>query len=110
MDRLVFHPDRPEVLAVLGWKFATLGDPMCDLANNCMSFFLPAHFSARRGTEGAQSPLAHAEEPEFRTDQLLPKQLSWQWGSVQLERALGLQYSPSQSSWEAGQLFWVGML
>uniref|UniRef100_A0A8C5UL88 Aminoglycoside phosphotransferase domain-containing protein n=1 Tax=Malurus cyaneus samueli TaxID=2593467 RepID=A0A8C5UL88_9PASS len=49
MKHLVFHPDRPEVLAVLGWKFATLGDPMCDLANNCMSFFLPAHFSARRG-------------------------------------------------------------
>ncbi|NWV24522.1 ACD10 dehydrogenase, partial [Origma solitaria] len=49
MDHLVFHPDRPEILAVLGWKFATLGDPMSDLANNCMSFFLPAHFSARRG-------------------------------------------------------------
>ncbi|NXY26989.1 ACD10 dehydrogenase, partial [Atrichornis clamosus] len=49
MDHLVFHPDRPQVLAVLGWKFATLGDPMSDLANNCMSFFLPAHFSARRG-------------------------------------------------------------
>ncbi|NXR28890.1 ACD10 dehydrogenase, partial [Cinclus mexicanus] len=49
MDHLVFHPDRPEVLAVLCWKFATLGDPMCDLANNCMSFFLPAHFGARRG-------------------------------------------------------------
>ncbi|XP_059719944.1 acyl-CoA dehydrogenase family member 10 isoform X2 [Haemorhous mexicanus] len=49
MDHLVFHPDRPEVLAVLGWKFATLGDPLCDLANNCMSFFLPAHFGARRG-------------------------------------------------------------
>lgn len=67
MDHLVFHPDRPEVLAVLGWKFATVGDPMCDLANNCMSFFLPAHFGARRGTEGAQAPLAHAEEPEFRS-------------------------------------------
>ncbi|KAL9834500.1 acyl-CoA dehydrogenase family member 10 isoform 2-T4 [Geothlypis trichas] len=49
MDHLVFHPDRPEVLAVLGWKFATLGDPLCDLANNCMSFLLPAHFGARRG-------------------------------------------------------------
>ncbi|XP_054501940.2 acyl-CoA dehydrogenase family member 10 isoform X1 [Agelaius phoeniceus] len=49
MDHLVFHPDRPEVLAVLGWKFATLGDPLCDLANNCVSFFLPAHFGARRG-------------------------------------------------------------
>ncbi|NXP36948.1 ACD10 dehydrogenase, partial [Leiothrix lutea] len=99
MDQLVFHPDRPEVLAVLGWKFATLGDPMCDLANNCMSFFLPAHFGARRGTEGAQSPLA--EEPEFRTDQLLPKQLSWLWGSVQLERALGLHYFPLSFGWES---------
>ncbi|NWX37352.1 ACD10 dehydrogenase, partial [Notiomystis cincta] len=49
MDHLVFHPDRPEVLAVLGWKFATLGDPMCDLANNCLSFFLPAHLGAHRG-------------------------------------------------------------
>uniref|UniRef100_A0A8C3Q719 Aminoglycoside phosphotransferase domain-containing protein n=1 Tax=Geospiza parvula TaxID=87175 RepID=A0A8C3Q719_GEOPR len=49
MDHLVFHPDRPEVLAVLGWKFATLGDPLCDLANNCVSFFLPAHFGTCRG-------------------------------------------------------------
>nr|XP_014125703.1 acyl-CoA dehydrogenase family member 10 [Zonotrichia albicollis] len=49
MDHLVFHPDRPEVLAVLGWKFATLGDPLCDVANNCVSFFLPAPSGARRG-------------------------------------------------------------
>ncbi|NXD77198.1 ACD10 dehydrogenase, partial [Halcyon senegalensis] len=49
MDNLVFHPDRPEVLAVLGWKFSTLGDPISDLANNCMAFFLPPHFNALRG-------------------------------------------------------------
>ncbi|NXD65229.1 ACD10 dehydrogenase, partial [Eolophus roseicapillus] len=49
MDKLVFHPDRPEVLAVLGWKLATLGDPISDLANNCMAYFLPPHFSALRG-------------------------------------------------------------
>ncbi|NXF75739.1 ACD10 dehydrogenase, partial [Sclerurus mexicanus] len=49
MDHLVFHPDRPEVLAVLGWKFAALGDPFSDLANSCMTYFLPPHFSARRG-------------------------------------------------------------
>ncbi|NXA03972.1 ACD10 dehydrogenase, partial [Sapayoa aenigma] len=49
MDHLVFHPDRPEVLAVLGWRFAALGDPFCDLANSCMTHFLPPHFSARRG-------------------------------------------------------------
>ncbi|NXX44241.1 ACD10 dehydrogenase, partial [Tricholaema leucomelas] len=49
MDNLVFHPDRPEVLAVLGWKLSTLGDPISDLANNCMAYFLPPHFSALRG-------------------------------------------------------------
>ncbi|NXI45736.1 ACD10 dehydrogenase, partial [Galbula dea] len=49
MDNLLFHPDRPEVLAVFGWKLATLGDPISDLATNCMAFFLPPHFSALRG-------------------------------------------------------------
>uniref|UniRef100_A0A8C6K3Q5 Uncharacterized protein n=1 Tax=Melopsittacus undulatus TaxID=13146 RepID=A0A8C6K3Q5_MELUD len=49
MDNLVFHPDRPEVLAVLGWKFAALGDPISDLANSCMAYFLPPHFNALRG-------------------------------------------------------------
>lgn len=51
MDNLVFHPDRPEILAVLGWKLSTLGDPISDLANNCMAYFLPPHFNALRGTE-----------------------------------------------------------
>uniref|UniRef100_A0A8B9ZB17 Aminoglycoside phosphotransferase domain-containing protein n=1 Tax=Buteo japonicus TaxID=224669 RepID=A0A8B9ZB17_9AVES len=49
MDNLVFHPDRPEILAVLGWKLSTLGDPISDLANNCMAYFLPPHFNALRG-------------------------------------------------------------
>ncbi|KFQ39042.1 Acyl-CoA dehydrogenase family member 10, partial [Mesitornis unicolor] len=49
LDNLVFHPDRPEVLAVLGWNLSTLGDPISDLANNCMAYFLPPHFNALRG-------------------------------------------------------------
>lgn len=67
MDNLVFHPDRPEVLAVLGWKLSTLGDPISDLANNCMAYFLPPHFSALRGTErGKVVSGTWREELEFR--------------------------------------------
>ncbi|NWU58157.1 ACD10 dehydrogenase, partial [Dromas ardeola] len=61
MDNLVFHPDRPEVLAVLGWKLSTLGDPVSDLANNCMAYFLPPHFNALRGL--SQCDLGHLGVP-----------------------------------------------
>ncbi|NXN25622.1 ACD10 dehydrogenase, partial [Nycticryphes semicollaris] len=61
MDNLVFHPDRPEVLAVLGWKLSTLGDPISDLANNCMAYFLPPHFNALRGLR--KCDLRHLEVP-----------------------------------------------
>ncbi|NXI72343.1 ACD10 dehydrogenase, partial [Anseranas semipalmata] len=49
VSNLVFHPERPEVLAVLGWKLSTLGDPISDLANNCMAYFLPPHFNTLTG-------------------------------------------------------------
>ncbi|NXA37324.1 ACD10 dehydrogenase, partial [Eudromia elegans] len=52
LDNLIFHPERPEVLAVLGWKFSTLGDPISDVANNCMAYFLPPHFGTLRGLQG----------------------------------------------------------
>lgn len=74
MDNLVFHPDRPEVLAVLGWKLSTLGDPISDLANNCMAYFLPPHFNALRGTERGKVTFdTRREEPEFR-NRLAPAQ------------------------------------
>lgn len=74
MDNLVFHPDRPKVLAVLGWKLSTLGDPISDLANNCMAYFLPPHFNALRGTERGKVTFdTRREEPEFR-NRLAPAQ------------------------------------
>lgn len=40
-DNVIFHPDRPEVIAVLDWELSTLGDPLADFAYHAMMYRLP---------------------------------------------------------------------
>jgi aminoglycoside phosphotransferase (APT) family kinase protein len=40
-DNMIFHPTRPEVLAVLDWELSTLGHPLGDFAYHAMVYRLP---------------------------------------------------------------------
>lgn len=42
IDNMIFHPERPEVIAVLDWELSTLGHPVVDFAYNLMMYRAPA--------------------------------------------------------------------
>ncbi len=41
IDNMIFHPERPEVIAVLDWELSTLGHPVVDFAYNLMMYRAP---------------------------------------------------------------------
>ena len=42
MENLMFHPERPEVVAVLDWELCTLGHPLSDLSYSALAWHMPA--------------------------------------------------------------------
>ncbi len=51
IDNLIFHPSRPQVIAVLDWELSTLGHPLADFAYHLMMYRMPPGISA--GLAGA---------------------------------------------------------
>ncbi len=51
IDNLIFHPSKPQVMAVLDWELSTLGHPLADFAYHAMAYHIPPHIVA--GLAGA---------------------------------------------------------
>jgi aminoglycoside phosphotransferase (APT) family kinase protein len=48
-DNMIFHPERPEIVAVLDWELSTLGHPLSDFAYHATMYRMPPDIVAGLG-------------------------------------------------------------
>jgi aminoglycoside phosphotransferase (APT) family kinase protein len=53
IGNIIFHATEPRVVALLDWELSTIGEPLSDLAFNCMTYHLPAGHPISAGFVGA---------------------------------------------------------
>jgi aminoglycoside phosphotransferase (APT) family kinase protein len=52
IGNLIFDEREPRVVAILDWELSTIGEPLCDLSFNCMTYHLPAGDPVAAGFAG----------------------------------------------------------
>ncbi|KAK2080362.1 hypothetical protein QBZ16_000215 [Prototheca wickerhamii] len=65
LDNMVLDARSGDVLAVLDWELSTLGDPLSDLAYNCLPYHLPRGFSGGMAALPTPLPLGVPTEAEY---------------------------------------------
>ena len=84
LDNLMFHPTKPQVLAVLDWELSTLGHPLADFSYHCMAWHIkPGSFRGIGGLD--HKALGIPEEADYinrycnRTGFTTPDKLAVDW-------------------------------